>query len=471
MASGLSVETYSPNTFIDSLGLRIGGTTYSASYPYYGPYQDSSSFSFDTSGSSNTVVTSGSNATQVTVPESGTSYPCEVPYDFVSGETFNGPVYSTDQLHVCGSPDFTGSPMSLTSGAPSTIPYLPLPPSPRDPNGSVLVTTQNSGTNGPYSVSLKGDYVPAGYTVDNVNCGGRATPQTSPMTSRTPLARRWLSSTDPDLPSLNTALAQYGTANPPAGTTGTGCKYSGPTMIELVTSGGGPTTMDVWSPLSTSPGTTSTCSKALGSPRPPHSSPVSRCRATVSSTCRAARGARGQAGSPTVQRLAPTPISPPSQRTVCCLEGDAYIEGELKGELTVASAANIIITRNLTYQCADGSGSASPADPSSVPGCTTESIPDILGLSAQYDVVVSHNQSGSNCTYDGTGTPTNTGTKISYNYPNDPPPSGPPCARNSTGSTPASSLTPPSSPAMAPSAPRTGTSSHTRAWLTLMGPT
>ena len=56
----------------------------------------------------------------MTVPQ----LPCEVPYDFVYGETFNGPVYTNDQLHVCGSPVFNGSPVSLTSGAPSDVPYL-----------------------------------------------------------------------------------------------------------------------------------------------------------------------------------------------------------------------------------------------------------------------------------------------------------------------------------------------------------
>ncbi len=41
-------DTYDPNTFIDSLGLTISGTTYSASHPYYGPYQSASSRSLST---------------------------------------------------------------------------------------------------------------------------------------------------------------------------------------------------------------------------------------------------------------------------------------------------------------------------------------------------------------------------------------------------------------------------------------
>ena len=94
--------------------------------------------------------------------------------------------------------------MSLTSGAPSDVPYLYNVP------GSVLVTAANSGTNGPYPTSLIGDYVPAGYTVDNVNCGG---------IGRHPSLAHGVALNGPQsLPSLNTALAQYGTDSPPTGT-------------------------------------------------------------------------------------------------------------------------------------------------------------------------------------------------------------------------------------------------------------
>jgi hypothetical protein len=120
-----------------------------------------------------------------------------------------------------------------------------------------------------------------------------------------------------------------------------------------------------------------------------------------------------------------------------CLEGDAYVEGELRGDLTVASAANIIVTRDLTYQCADGSGGASSTDPSSVSLCTTENNPDVIGLSAKYDILVSHNDSSVNIENtqdcinhgfgDGTGTPANVkggtfgGTVINGTYyANDP---------------------------------------------------
>ena len=43
-----------------------------------------------------------------------------------------------------------------------------------------------------------------------------------------------------------------------------------------------------------------------------------------------------------------------------------------------------------------------------MPGCTTEPNPDVLGLSAKYDVVVAHNNpSTGSCGNDGTGLPAN----------------------------------------------------------------
>ena len=112
-------DTYSPNYFIDTLGLTINGQQYSVTHPYYGPYMGSNNFTFSIN-SQNTVVSSGPTTITVQVPQLA----CESPYDFVSTETFNGPVYTNDQLHICGSPTFNGSPDSLTSGVPSDVPYL-----------------------------------------------------------------------------------------------------------------------------------------------------------------------------------------------------------------------------------------------------------------------------------------------------------------------------------------------------------
>ncbi len=413
-------DTYSQNTFIDSLGLTIGGTTYSNSHPYYGPYLQNSGFSFNVNGSG---VVSSSGTTTVTTQ----SLPCEAPYDFVSGENFNGPVYTNDQLHVCGSPTFNGSPVSLTSGAPSDVPYLYQVP------GSVLVTAANSGANGPYPTSLIGDYVPEGYTVDSVNCGGSgANPN---------IAHGVSLNGSQSLPSLNSALAQYGTSSPPTGTTGTGCTYVGPTMIQLVTTGTS-TTMNVWSPLSTN--TTITTSSCSGGSTFSAANPFITGIALPSDGVVYVQDYTLQTNSsgapipPSVPSDGSTPCFNPYQysnpaTSPQCYEGDVYVEGELHGQLTIASSANIMITRDLTYQCADGSGGASATNPSSVSACTSSTTPDILGLSAKYDVLISGNQptftnpleNPQDCINhgfgDGTGAPTNAGTVINgTSYPNDP---------------------------------------------------
>ena len=54
-----------------------------------------------------------------------------------------------------------------------------------------------------------------------------------------------------------------------------------------------------------------------------------------------------------------------------CTEGDAIVEGELQGQVTLATSADIIVSRDLTYQCADGSGGATTTDPSSVAACNS----------------------------------------------------------------------------------------------------
>jgi Tfp pilus assembly protein PilX len=399
-------DTYSPNTFIDALGTMgvAGLTAYSKSHPYYGPYYGSSQFSFKINGSG--VVSSTGNTT-VTVQ----GQPCGVTYDFISGETFSGPVYTNDQLHVCGSPLFNGAPVSLVSGAPSDVPYLYNVP------GSVLVTAANSGTNAPYyPSSLIGQYVPGGYTTDPVSgdCGSGDNPS---------LTHGFALNGTQSLPSLNTSLAEYGTNTPPSGSGTAGCTYVGPTMIELVTSGN-TTTMDVWSPLSSNTAvTTPACSSSTG---------FSTTNPLITGIPLPSDGVV-YVQNYTLPTGSPAPVvndgsfpcfnpyeSSQSATSAQCLEGDVYIEGELHGQLTVASAANIMVTRDLTYACADGSGGATTTDPSSVALCSSENTPDILGLSAKYEVLVSHNDptngdaSTQDCVAnhfgDGTGSPTNTPT-------------------------------------------------------------
>lgn len=432
--------TYNANTFLDAVGQpnNTTGGTASASAPYYGPYFGGGfNFNVDSSG-----VVDPAGATTVSVP----SLPCESPYDFVAGETFDGPAYTNDQLHVCssgGSPQFNGKPVSLTSGAPSNVAYLPAG---SGPPGAVKVTTANDSTAsppGPYPSSLLGQYVPAGVTTDNVNCGGGGD---TPSLAYGPWYGPALNGNQ-SLPSLNSALAQYGTASPPSGTIGTGCTYTGPTMIELVyNSTTGATTMDVWSPLSASSATTGQCGSSGGTGA---ASTFSATNPFVTGIPLPSDGVvyvqdytiPSGGSPPTVPADGSSPCFNPYQSALPvtsaqCYEGDVYVEGELHGQLTVGSSANIMVTRDLTDTCAVPNAGAGPigstrTDPSASPTCASQSTPDIIGLSAKYDVLISGNNPSNpaantvDCVSsgfgDGTGAPANSGAVINgTSYPLDP---------------------------------------------------
>jgi len=182
--------------------------------------------------------------------------------------------------------------------------------------------------------------------------------------------------------------------------------------------------MDVWSPLSSAPTTSSTCSGG---------STFSTASPFIQNIALPPDGViyvqnytlPNGASAPSVNDgsspcFNPYEVTSPANSDQC-LEGDTYVEGELHGQLTIGSAANIIITRDLTDNCVDGTGSAVVTNPDTVSGCATENSPDVLGLSAKYDVIVAHNnpvdqvtQSSQDCLGngfgDGTGTPVNTPT-------------------------------------------------------------
>ena len=208
-------------------------------------------------------------------------------------------------------------------------------------------------------------------------------------------------------------------------------------MIELVTSGT-TTKMNVWSPLSTN--TTITTPACSNNTSFLSSSPfIQGITLPTDGVVYVEDYTIPTSGVlPTVPNDGSTPCFNPYQYALDtsqpqCYEGDVYLEGELNGQLTVGSTANIIITRDLTYYCASGSGPASQTDPSSVPACEQGSAPNVLGLSAKYDVLISGNQPtntnplenpqdcASNGFGDGTGTPPLSGSTINHvSYPNDP---------------------------------------------------
>ena len=409
-------HTYDENTFVDSLSTSANpvpnpditgnpSATASAATPYYGPYYDTA-----TGITYNVPNNPGwPNAGATIVIPSGVR-PCST-YGvgiYNNSVTFNGEAYTNDQFWLCGDPLFNGSP-PLYSGAPSTMVYRD------DWKGAGIVA---------------GQPVPQGWVDDFYDgCGG------TPIwgTGVYPAAAK-LGGTQ-HLPSTTAGLISY-----VDGTKMNGCLYTGPTMIEFVKGG----TMNVWSPLTenTEPnrtsGTAANCgtfspSTANGQPGPwqtgipvPSSNPSLNQSGVIYVQSEQPTGTGcSNCGNqtPTVSAISDASVVYPSGATCInpyyynlaasspqCVEGDAIVEGELQGQVTLTTSADIIVSRDLTYQCADGSGGATTTDPSSVVACNSSSTSnDVLGLLANEDFLIAHppgldGNYDTPCTDDGTET-------------------------------------------------------------------
>ena len=409
---------------------------------------------------------STSNVTQYTF----SSAPCSNPFEWTTGESFSGPVYSTDELHVCGSPAFNGAPYGLITAAPSNFAFRYQWP------GATKQT-----------VAGVTSWVPLGYTLDQVGCS---------TTKPTPTIPNGIQlGGNEALPQFDDALQSYTTGA--AGTSGDpneykGCLFTGPTMIELVTdTSTNLTTMDVWSPLSRStdgcgtfaPGTSSsppaacageyTPSDATGAWQtgialPPNgvvyvqNVPASSTDANYwSPSCVGALTNALVNPSNDVSTTATCFLNPylaqiatymPTNQvgqvalsSPQCTEGDLVVEGELSGELTIGADASIMISRPISYACADTGGTLHPAGRSGLPtACNSATVatqnPDLLGLYTNGQVIAARPVTagstgpkfpGTNtaggcassycdlgyCTYSGVGTPPNAGNAINASTP------------------------------------------------------
>ncbi|MGD0439574.1 MAG: hypothetical protein ABSB52_03010 [Acidimicrobiales bacterium] len=389
-------HTYDENTFVDSLSTSAnpvlnpwangGDQVASATNPYYGPYYDEAGITYnvpDNPGWPN-------GGSTIVIP--GGVRPCSAYgvgiYD--GSVTFNGVAYTNDQFWLCGNPTFDGSP-PLVSGAPSNMTY-------RD-------NWRGAGVSG-------SQYIPQGYVDDFYDgCGG--IPNWGPDASQHTVELGG----QQHLPSTTAGLISY-----VDGTKMNGCLYTGPTMIEFVNGG----TMNVWSPLTEntepnySSGTRATCSNPsenggifspanpwqTGIPVPSSNPSLNQSGVIYVQSEQATGPGCSNCGnqSPTVSSIGDASVAFPSGATCInpfyynlpatstqCTEGDAIIEGELEGQLTLATSADIIVSRDLTYQCADGSGGATDADPSSVAACNSASVSnDVLGLLANDDFLIAH---------------------------------------------------------------------------------
>jgi hypothetical protein len=404
-------HTYDENTFVDSLSTSanpvpnpdINGNpsaTASAATPYYGPYYDSHAIIYTVPNNS------GWPNAGVTIQIAGGGVPCSAYgvgiYD--NSVTFNGVAYTNDQFWLCGDPLFNGSP-PLVSGAPANMVY-------RD-------NWIGAGVNG------SGQYVPQGW-VDDYFYGQCAGSKPNWGASAYPAAATLGGSQH--LPSTTAGLISY-----VDGTKMNGCLYTGPTMIEYVKGG----TMNVWSPLtqSTEPHLNSGMAADCGSfslanpwqtglPVPSSNPSLNQSGVIYVQSEQAPSTGCSNCGNqtPTVSAIGDANVVYPSGATCInpyyynllanssqCTEGDAIVEGELQGQVTLATSADIIVSRDLTYQCADGSGGVTTTDPSSVAACNSASSSnDVLGLLANEDFLIAHPMTGSSndptCTDDGTET-------------------------------------------------------------------
>jgi hypothetical protein len=391
-------HTYDENTFVDSLGTVVnpwanGGTSIaSAGNPYYGPYYDEAGITFTVPNNPGWP----NAGTKIVIP--GGVRPCSA-YGvgiYNNSVVFNGIAYTNDQFWLCGDPLFNGTP-PLESGAPADMVY-------RD-------NWKGAGVN------AAGAYIPQGWVDDFYDdCGG------TPIWGGQPPAAKL--GGQQHLPSTTAGLISY-----VDGTKLNGCLYTGPTMIEFVKGG----TMNVWSPLtqSTEPhyagGTAADCGTfspadpwQTGIPVPSSNPTLDQSGVIYVQSEQASGANSGYQTPPTVSTVDPTHLALPAGATCInpyyynlaasssqCIEGDAIVEGELQGQVTLATSADIIVSRDLTYECADGSGGATATDPSSVAACNSASSSnDVLGLLANEDFLIAHPVNGGSndptCTDDGT---------------------------------------------------------------------
>jgi len=406
-------HTFEPNAYIDSMDSITDpdtGRLYSNTNPYYGPFFGDSPIA-DGSGTGSFTLAAGASGNPTNgsgSPKALTfNTPCNQPFNFKNGETFNGTVYTNDQVYTCGNPAFNGTP-PIDTGAKNNLSYYYLWNWP----GSKSKT-----------VSGQTVYYPAGW-IDT--CGA----DPSGLSYANEGAANQI------LPQFDSSIRAYAD-----GQSGNGCLFTGPTMIEFVKpAGGGTSTMNVWSPLtkansalvgSTTYTSTANCGTySPGSPWqtgislpsdgviyvqsvPSLSTDPNYWPATGASSLSSADTTVVN-GTPPVPNKCLDPYTPnwqsnwaatASGSNVQCPaatigEGDVVVEGELHGQVTLASDSNVVIGRDVTYSCADAGGAASSANPGTLAGCSTSGAlpPDILGIAVDDDVVLSHptNDSGSN---------------------------------------------------------------------------
>jgi hypothetical protein len=423
-------HTYDENTYVDSLGVTnpwvgSGASPASASNPYYGPYYSKSALTITVPATlPNGTVPPNAGATLAI----GSGGICGSVGIYDSTVTFNGIAYSNDQLDFCGNPTFNGSP-PLVSGAPTSLVY---------------------GDNWPGSqaviVAGKTQYVPRGYTWDfydgcsgGPNWGATAVPKAPELGGQQ------------HLPSTTSFLKQYADGTKANGCLYTGPTMiqfvKGGTMnvwsplsqsTEPNWSIGSQANCGTFSPSlpwqvglpvpsdaviyvegeqSTGPNSgyaaaapsinyaSSPCSGTATPPSPANEVGITACYLSAGVYISAGQplqpavtASGGNAAIPAATCINPYfanylsggAVKTTPSTSSNCEEGDAIVEGEFHGQVTIAADNNIIISRDLTYQCADGSGGATDVNPNSVAACNSAGTNDVLGLLPNNELIIAH---------------------------------------------------------------------------------
>jgi hypothetical protein len=394
------------NTFIDWYSANVSPvypqpgypgfdtrTPYSPSNPYYGPWYGSFPDPTDAALQFGVAPLSGST-------NNGDQSACNTNY-WITGDVFNGQVYSQDELTTCGTPQFTGDP-ALETAVPQSFPF----PAEQTAGGTLvgwpgqLAPTANPSGPGYVSDARGYDKDPWG------DCGGASAG--FPNDTHSPHL-----GISQSLPQANQALVgeiESGTV--------AGCVYTGPTMIRFTyNTSTQAEVMDVWSPLTKD-------TYGSGSSTPENSL---ACGATASggdlcggTACTGSnaqvQGGVVQAGDfaqvtitaplviavqnlptassdpnswatiPTAESNATVsgcidpwvnPDSTTSITTVTCTNGDAILSGAVGAQVTVSSSNNVVVARSLVYGCAVN---ANGTYQTNLSGCSTSL--DVLGIIA-----------------------------------------------------------------------------------------
>jgi hypothetical protein len=396
-------------------GYTLPGSTELNLYygPWYGSFPDPLSASYQFGVAS--VSGFGSPPSSSTLND-GNQSACLTNY-WITGDTFDGPVYSQDELTTCGAPAFQGNPSISTDISANEV-------LPAGPNASGTIVGW-PGATAPASVATSvyptghASY-PVGYNANPwKDCGLAGNPSLA-----TPVdfgVAQQLPSTDNEL------LGEIEDGAEP------GCIYTGPTMIRFTYTAAGGEVMDVWSPLTKD-------TYGAGSPTPENSV---NCGATATTGADDLCGGTAcialpsneqvQGASPgTVEEGDFAQVSVPSTglavyvqslpsgtdpnawssvpnaaagenlsgfsncidpwtdpgtssvSATTCTEGDAILSGDVGAPITVAAANDVVVSRSLVYACATN---ANGSYQTTLANCTNST--NALGLVAQNNIWIS----------------------------------------------------------------------------------